>query len=44
MPVYLRKFYFRKLIETKDEEKKQMDKSNKSTKTPGKFNPSRFKR
>jgi|TARA_Y100000034_G_C6844215_1_gene382253 hypothetical protein len=38
MPVYLRKFYHRKLFDTKKEEQKQMDKvSNKqghSPKTP----------
>ena len=46
MPVYLRKFYINKLVDTKDEEKKQMDKSTKSSKkhTVGKFNPARFKR
>ena len=44
MPVYLRNFYFQKLVDTKQEEKKQMEKSTKSTKKPGKFNPSRFKR
>ena len=30
MPVYLRKFYFNKLLEAKKEEKKQLDKSVKN--------------
>tara|TARA_R110002020_G_scaffold358348_1_gene570613 strand:+ start:899 stop:1021 length:123 start_codon:yes stop_codon:yes gene_type:complete len=32
MPVYLRKFYTQQLIEYKEEEKKQIDKSNKKSK------------
>tara|TARA_Y100001963_G_C6673802_1_gene396415 strand:+ start:622 stop:798 length:177 start_codon:yes stop_codon:yes gene_type:complete len=34
MPTYLRGFYLKKLIETKEEEKKQMDKVNKKSKIP----------
>ena len=29
MPIYLRKFYFNKLLEVKNEEKKQINKANK---------------
>ena len=31
MPIYLRKFYFKKLLDVKKEEKKQIDKVNKKS-------------
>ena len=31
MPIYLRKFYFKKLVDVKKEEKKQIDKSTKKS-------------
>jgi hypothetical protein len=31
MPTYLRNFYFQQLVKVKDEEKKEMDKSNKKS-------------
>jgi hypothetical protein len=35
MPVYLRKFYYRKLVDTKQQEQEQIDKvSNKQRYTP----------
>ena len=33
MPVYLRNFYYRELLNIKKEEKKQMDKASKKSKT-----------
>ena len=30
MPIYIRSFYIQKLIDVKEEEKKQMDKANKN--------------
>jgi hypothetical protein len=46
MPVYLRRFYYDKLVETKKEEKKKMDDHNKKAKRPSFNKPSmsRFKR
>ena len=41
MPVYLRKFYIRELIEYKQEEKKQIDEAQKKSKIKS---PPRFKR
>ena len=32
MPTYLRQFYYKKLVDVKQEEKKQMDKSSASSK------------
>ena len=32
MPIYLRKFYFNKLLDVKKEEKKEIEKSNKKSK------------
>ena len=45
MPIYLRKWYLRKLIETRDEEQKIMKKQMKENnpKKSSKFNPSRYK-
>jgi len=34
MPIYLRKFYFNKLLDVKKEEKKQIDKANKKSSKP----------
>jgi len=34
MPIYLRKFYFNKLLEVKKEEKKQIDKATKKAPKP----------
>ena len=34
MPTYLRRFYMKKLIDTKKEEKKQIEKSNKKATKP----------
>ena len=34
MPTYLRKFYLKKLVSYKDEEKKQIDKAQKKTSKP----------
>jgi len=34
MPIYLRKFYFNKLLDVKKEEKKQIDKVNKKSPKP----------
>ena len=31
MPIYLRNFYLKKLVDTKKEEKEQVDKANKSS-------------
>ena len=49
MPVYLRKFYYRKLLEIKQKEKKDIDNKvssqNKKPKTPSpRFNPNKFNR
>jgi len=41
MPVYLRKWYYRKLVEIKKEEQKQIDKAKSKSKTPS---SSKFKR
>ena len=41
MPIYLRKFYFRELIELKEGEKKKIDEAQKKSKTKS---PPRFKR
>jgi len=34
MPIYLRKFYFNKLLDVKKEEKKQIEKSTKKSSKP----------
>ena len=45
MPVYLRNFYFKKLVDQKEKENKETEKATKGNKSRvGKFNPSRFKR
>jgi hypothetical protein len=36
MPTYLRNFYYNKLVDTKQEEKKANDKATKNIKTPSK--------
>jgi len=43
MPVYLRKFYYRKLADTKKEENKQIEKAQKTSNPTPQTNP-RFKR
>jgi hypothetical protein len=45
MPVYLRKYYFKKLIGIKKEESKQLEKNNKKIKnTPTSNIPHQFRR
>jgi len=43
LPTYLRNFYYKKLIETKKEERKEAEKQQKKTSTSRPINP-RFKR
>jgi len=45
MPIYLRKWYIRKLIEVREDEQKQMNKQMKQNnpKKSSKFNPSKYK-
>jgi hypothetical protein len=44
MPTYLRKFYFKQLVDVKKDEKKQMDSANKKSSNINRPNISRFKR
>ena len=46
MPIYLRNFYYKELLDVKKEEKKQMDQANKKSKiaTPNIPTNSRLKR
>jgi len=44
MPIYLRKFYFKKLLDVKKEEKKQIDKAAKKPSKPNIPKTSRFPR
>ena len=47
MPIYLRRFYLNKLVETKKEEKKQNEEANKKmnkTSSPPNMKSSKFRR
>ena len=45
MPIYLRKFYYNKLLDVKKEEKKQIDKATKKSNSISKPNiPTKFRR
>jgi len=42
MPIYLRKFYFNKLLDVKKEEKKQIEKATKKSSNAHKLNIPKF--
>ena len=44
MPTYLRKFYYEKLVKTKKQEKEEIDKSKRTTKSISRLPKSRFNR
>ena len=43
MPTYLRRFYTKKLIDVKNEEKKEIENTNKNKSNPARLNIPKFK-